>query len=637
MLATPKAERASDPRKYSVVVVGGFFLVMTVALWPSPDPGEARLRAFVHARPPVPIVFTSRSSTASFVAAAPDGLALEYPGQPLWAAAEGRLRLLTPRGTVHELTWGKRLPCGGTLIDVMSPSVRADGRKIIFAGRKAPPDSGRFRLYEIDVDGHNLRPLTGQADDPGCDAVPPMRFREDGTLIPDEERRRIDYDDIDPAYLPDGRILFVSSRTPDLGRDHARRATNLWVMDADGHNKHPVTANRNNDRWPVVLSSGVVAFSLWSRNREVVTADERDIQPFKPGMPSATLPTDVWMGAALAPVSGRFGMLLKVPVPVWRPRPLFNGRLVFMTPASPGVLRVLQADADLIANAPSTQRPDATLPHGRPGQLSQSPDRDAFGRQLSLATPSPCPNDGIVLSVGSIEESETYPKSGCYGIGMIQADWQSEPATKVEMLFDDPDLVDAEPVAIYPRLVAVPGREMAPKAPHSPSSLELASGIRYQGPVGLLQNVNLYQPGSLVMPGQRTDTDKAPIFDAPPVEAIDHLRIYASRRDRFDDPVRARVPGEWELLLKVPVQDRQGFAAWLPAGVPTVLVAFDRDGKVTRWSTAATDAEGRQATFYGIAGDHYSAIRPSAYNFCVGCHPGHSSLAILHHAEQRAP
>src|SRR5437660_3875651 len=113
-----------------------------------PDPGDPRLRAFVRGRPPVPVVFTSRTEPASFEAAAPDGEEFRYPGKRLWAAREGRLRVLTPRGTVHELTWGKPLPDGGTLTDVMSPSVSLDGRRVLFAGRRAD-GPGHFRLYEV--------------------------------------------------------------------------------------------------------------------------------------------------------------------------------------------------------------------------------------------------------------------------------------------------------------------------------------------------------------------------------------------------------------------------------------------------------------------------------------------------------
>ena len=75
-------------------------------------------------------------------------------------------------------------------------------------------------------------------------------------MIPDPERRATDYDDVDPIELnfTDRRILFVSSRAPDLGRDHARRSTTLWLLHADGR-KEQMSGNRNNDRWPFLLSS----------------------------------------------------------------------------------------------------------------------------------------------------------------------------------------------------------------------------------------------------------------------------------------------------------------------------------------------------------------------------------------------
>ena len=43
------------------------------------------LETFVHARPNVPVVFTSRSDTSSFQAAAPEGEEFDYPGLIPWA------------------------------------------------------------------------------------------------------------------------------------------------------------------------------------------------------------------------------------------------------------------------------------------------------------------------------------------------------------------------------------------------------------------------------------------------------------------------------------------------------------------------------------------------------------------------
>ena len=614
------------------------------------DPGDARLGAYVQARPSVAIVFTSRSNAASLKAAAPHGAGLIYPGQPLWQANEGRLRLLTPRGTVHELTWGKALPDGGTLVDVLSPSISFDARKIIFAGRRAD-DHGHFRLYEICIDGSNLRPLTGGPDDSGCTAVPPLRFGAgDHALLSDDVRRRTDYDDVDPIYLDHACrfIAFASSRTPDLGRGHARRSTTLWIMHLDSGLKYPLTANRYNDRWPFLMASNFIAFSLWSRNQEVITADESDIQPYEPGLPAATAPADSWLGAFTQASGGQFGALVKPHVPVWRPRPLFNGRIAFMTtfdyasfahdaPALP-VLQVVQAEAGLLHNVPSAAPAGQILPRQKDYRLLRGPTADADGRPLSLATPSPCPPHHLLLAGAPLEAGQSGPRPHAYGIYLANDTWETNGSDAVNsesagltLLFDDPDLVDAEPVAVYTRHSQL-WSKVPPAPPPEGLSVEirLANGAEYRGPSGTLFNTSLYIQQVRDLPGQRTDAGQGPIFDRPPENSIHAIRVYASRRDRFDDPVKPRIAGAWELLVKASVKGDAANAV-LPAGVPTVLAGFNQAGRVVRWTTAAKDSLGRQATFYAFAGDHYSAARPLGKHFCLGCHPGHSSLARTDH------
>lgn len=626
-----------------------------------PDPGDARLNAYVHGLPPVAIVFTSRSEPASLRAAAPhflpsppgrgaggEGLSPEdgfvFPGKPLWQAREGRLRLLTPRGTVHELTWRKPLPDGGTLIDVMSPSISVNARKILFAGRRAD-DHGHFRLYEIGIDGQGLRPLTGGLEDAGCTALPPLRYCADGrTILSDNDRRRVDYDDVDPVYVDhtNGFIAFASSRTPDLGRGHARRATTLWLMHRDGGQKYPLTANRHNDRWPFLMTSNYLAFSLWSRNQEVITTDETDIRPLEPGGAGATAPVDIWMGAFTQTVGGQFGALVKSAVPVWRPRPLFNGRIVFMTTfdyatfdhdgANLPRLHVVQAEAGLLHNVPSARPAGQVLPAQKDYRLWCAPATDADGRPLSLATPSPCPAHHVVLAGAPLEAGEANPSPGRYGIYLTSDDKWGDTDASLTLLFDDPELVDAEPVAVYARQSKFwPTKPTPTPTDAAPADeLRLANGTIYRGPAGTLFNSALYafQVGDL--PGQQTDIGAGPIYDRPPTNSIHTIRVYASRRDRFDDPVKPRVVGEWELLVDAPVTG-DTLGARLPAGVPTVLAGFDQAGRVVRWTTAAKDSKGRQATFYAFAGDHYSAVGPLGKNFCIGCHPGHSSLGRSDH------
>ncbi len=122
------------------------------------------LKTYLKRTLPFPVVFTSRSNLTAFDAMPPEAPGLIFPGEGMFQST-GRLRMLTPTGKVLELTWNRKLPDGDTLIDVLSPSISPDGTRVLFAGRKALPDHGRFRIYEINLSDFSLRPLTGHDAD----------------------------------------------------------------------------------------------------------------------------------------------------------------------------------------------------------------------------------------------------------------------------------------------------------------------------------------------------------------------------------------------------------------------------------------------------------------------------------------
>ncbi len=625
-------------RRLWMLTAAAFFAAALVVwrLWPAAVPPDPRLAAFVDSAPGVAIVFTSRSEPASLAAAAPEGEVFVWPGQALWQADEGRLRILTPHKEVRELTWGRELPGGGTLIDVMSPTVSPDARKIIFAGRRAPPDPGHFRLYEVEVTGRNLRQLTGLDGDEGCTAVPPLRYAADGGKLNDGERRRVDYDDVDPVYLPDGRIVFASTRVPDLGVGHARRASHLWVMEADGSKKHPITANRNNDRWPFLMQSSYLAFSLWSRNTEAVTKDFRDIRRYQPTQEFATAPTDYWLGALIEPTGDRFGSLVKVSEPVWRPRPLFNGRIVFMTSDSQAnCFRLVQAEPGLLTHVASAIGVGQSLPRQDLKDFrSEAPAIDSAEISWSLATPSPLSPGSLVYSAAPRSAANSAPAPSAYGIYSAAEQWTSDSRLVHQKLFDDPALVDAEPVAVYPRDLRGNWQDI-PAAPGTTTAkLDLADGSKFDGPAGNVVNPGLTIPQTQGIRGQQTDAGNEPLFGPPPPGTIERIRIYVSSRDRFDDAIQPRVRGEWKLLRDFPLDKQGGINTWVPSGMPTVLAGVNAEGEIARWSTAAQDSQGKQATFFAFAGDHYSGTRAGMHHFCLGCHPGHSNPGIRGHGER---
>ncbi|MBN9121513.1 MAG: hypothetical protein J0I06_20585, partial [Planctomycetes bacterium] len=539
--------------KYALAVVG-LLAAACGAAWhflkPGPAVPEARgLRGFVRARPAVAVVFTSRTDPAFLGAAAPEGGGFTYPGTIPWAARAGRLRLLDTDGKVYELTWGRELPGGGTLTDVMGPSVSLDGKRILFAGRKAPPDAGRWRIYEVGVDGHGLKPLTGGPDDPGCVTVPPLRFAGDGTRLADAARRRLDYDDVDPTDLGPSGFAFASSRLPDLGRDHARRATQIWKWPVGAATPVPLSANRNNDRWPVLVAGDRVLFSQWGRNREAVTADLSDVRPVSAGGDFATDPPDHWTAGWVRTNGALVGYGVKCPEPVWRPRPLFNGRVAFAT-AGPGAgrYRLAQADWGYLRSAPSSLAPGAAVPDLFGGALVFGPARDADGRELTAGCPGPCPDATVLFAAAPIGAPAAF------GLYRVADDWTGGPPVP-ELLFDDPTFADAEPAAVYARGPEAVFREEPVATSAPPAGLSLAGGRRHTGAVAYLENLAVRDAIRSPIPRRYAPTDRPgdPRYNPviPPPGNVAAIALYAAHRDRFDDPERPRVAGAWEKVMTV--------------------------------------------------------------------------------------
>ena len=621
-------------RPGSMALVTMIIAVATVYLWfaarrgMTVPPAEALIE-HVRQKPTTAIVFTSRTDTASLRPEAPESEPYREPVQVPWAAREGRLRLLDDDGRLFELTWGRRLPDGSALIDVMSPSISLDGERILFAGRKGEND--RWRIYEIRVDGSGLKQLTGGPDDLGCIAVPPLRFRADGSRLSDQDRRKRDYDDVDPADLGPNGFAFASSRLPDLGRDHSRRATQIWTWAPGAPAPEPVTANRNNDRWPVLIAGNQILFSLWSRNREAVTADLAEVRPVSMGGDFATRPTDNWMAAVVMTNAAQFGYAVKGLEPVWRPRPLFNGRIAFMTAPTPdSPPRLVQADWGHIRTSPSSLADGGDLPYEGGAQRFFGPNRDAEGRELIAACPSPTPDNSVLFAA-----SPAGSPSTSFGIYKVSDEWTT--GTPVpRLLFDDPDLVDAEPVAVYSRRFLPEPRRMTPPIAEGytrPKGVKLASGAEYTGAMGYLENVAIGDAIRNPIPwhdrsgGERIDPRTNPLVSPPPNVAS--VAVYSAGRDRFDHPDQLRVPGSWEKQVVSPLVAKDDLRAWVPSDPlrPAVLVGLDDHGKVARWTGVASGNRPAR-DYFAYAGDHYSGTRPNGYHYCNGCHTGHTFTVL---------
>ena len=115
---------------------------------------------------------------------------------------------------------------------VRDPVVHYDAEKILFSYRKG--GTPFYHLYEINLDGSDLRQLT------------------DGP-----------YDDIEPCYLPDGGIVFVSSRCKRWVNCWLTKVANMHRCDADGGNIRQISANIEQDNTPWPLPDGRVLYQRW--------------------------------------------------------------------------------------------------------------------------------------------------------------------------------------------------------------------------------------------------------------------------------------------------------------------------------------------------------------------------------------
>ena len=66
-----------------------------------------------------------------------------------------------------------------------------------------------------------------------------------------------------PAYLPDGRIVFLSTRLSGLVPCNNTGVAVLHVMNADGSDLHPISVNFVNEFDPAVLPDGRILFGRW--------------------------------------------------------------------------------------------------------------------------------------------------------------------------------------------------------------------------------------------------------------------------------------------------------------------------------------------------------------------------------------
>lgn len=351
-----------------------------------------------------------------------------YPKTPWYQGGANLFRLspVEPDGTVTNLT---RLVNGV----VQGPEVSFDGTRVLFAMRRDADRDG-FHIFEMMADGSSLRQLTSG----NCN-------------------------DVDPCYLPDGRIAFCSDRAGYREYYHQERSRTLCVMDADGQNIEQITFNPNQDYEPLALRDGRLIYSSYrfyaqdgspgvlphERNMQRIETVLRTVRPdgsddqhlygsFRGTFYTPLRPMpDSLQGSGWHPRGAHIG------VSVSQPREMPDGRLLCVTPAG------------LTIVDPALGMSDCELPvypevlnlaGGEETYIHSHDDMNPVGR---YTTPYPLTNEWALVSHAPWYDLRRV----AYDLYLINLRTREK-----RLVYADPELavVEAVPVAPRPRPRVMP-------------------------------------------------------------------------------------------------------------------------------------------------------------------------------------
>jgi hypothetical protein len=435
---------------------------------------------------------------------------------------------------------------GGQLAQghVLEPRLSYDARRIVFSYVKCTgefPDPGRlandvdegfYHIWEVNVDGTGLRQLT-----------------------------RGPYDDLMPAYLPDGGIAFSSTRRKGYARCFGSQFSLRWHvytlhrMDGDGQNLHALSYHDTNEWFPTVSDAGLILYSRWDYiDRDAVTH-----QNLWATRPDGTNPLAVWGNATPSPHCS------------FQPQPVPGSRKIIFTASAHHSITagsIAMVDPAVSANGqqaitrltPSVPFPEAEGNNIREYYNSPWP----LSEKYFLVAYSPVP---LIWEPGS-------NPANALGVYLLDAFGNRE------LIYRDLEIGSANPCPLVPRPVPPVLPSILPQNPPPTGEMVLADVYQGLGGVapGLIKELRVVQ----IFP------KTTPLANDPP------LGLAGEENGRA-------------ILGTVPVEPDGSAYFTVPAGKPLLFQALDHDGFA--YQTMRTVAY----------------VQPGEQLACVGCHDNRRS------------
>lgn len=493
---------------------------------------------------------------------------------------------------------GSQLPTGSYL----EPRLSRDGKRILFAFvacdsttpvptslavNETGKDDRYFHLYEIGVDGSGLRQLTSGP-----------------------------YDDMMAEYLPDGDLVFVSSRRKGhsrcFGPEYSPRWHNYTLHRAspDGSGIHTLSYNDVSEWFPAISDAGQILFARWDYiDRDAVTH-----QNLWSCRPDGSAPMAVW------------GNGLPRPHCTFQAKPIpGSNKLVFIASAHHAITAgpVCLLDPSRGSNAPEAVERVTPLPfpEAEPGRLVEW-----------YESPWPLSEDDFLVAYSPyplrMQGEHALAPNPDHALGVYLLDRRGNR----ELLYRDPAIGATTPIPVIARATPPILASQLPKA--APPFGEMVIQDVYQG------------------------------LDGVPRGAIAEIRIVQifPKTTPVANQPRIGLAGEENgraILGTVPVEPDGSARFLVPAGKKILFQAIDRDGfarRVMRSSTYAHPGEVASCTGCHVYGgtvsqtsmamrrppsritpgplegrpfSYVETVQPVLDRHCVTCHGGPNSKSLL--------
>lgn len=473
---------------------------------------------------------------------------------------------------------------------VLEPRLSYDARRIVFsyvenAGKEVDParlnnevDDAFYHLWEVSADGSGLRQIT-----------------------------RGPYDDLMPAYLPDGGIVFSSTRRAGYARCFGAQFSPRWHVytlhrvDADGQNLRTLSYHDTNEWFPAVYHDGTILYSRWDYiDRDAVTH-----QTLWGTRPDGTNPMAIWGNATDKPHC------------TFQIQPIPNSPKIVFTAAAH---HSITAGPVVVVDPRVANNGQEALTRITPGPFPEAETRDIpdyydapwpLSEKYFLVGYSPWP---LVWEPGA-------NRPNALGIYLIDIFGNRE------LIYRDPAIGASNPMPLMPR--PVPPVLPPMSHPDGPAEGEFFVSNVYEGldaaATGVIKSLRVVQ----IFP------KTTPVAGAPPIglageenarAVLGEVPVEADGSARFTAP--AKVPLLFQLL------DENGMAyqtmrsvTYLQPGEKTSCVGCHEKQKITPAPAAPIAARRAPSAIMPgkLEGQPFSymlAVQPVLDKHCVRCHSG---------------